>query len=166
VLRKSKNNLCLACLAIVLFISSYACSTNSTDNLSPEQQIQHFVDTAKIRAESRDIKGLNRLIAENYTDNKQRNKQMLSQILTGYFWRYKNIHIFTQINNLRFSHTGTAQFQLLVAMADLPIDSIDMLLKSRARLYQFDMEIVQEKSVWKLHKTNWQIATLDDFLNI
>jgi len=163
VLKKSKKPLCLA---IIIFISGYACSTNNTGNLSPEQQIQHFVNTAKIRAESRDIKGLNRLIAENYTDNKQRNKQMLSQILTGYFWRYKNIHVFTQINNLHFSHTDTAQLQLLVAMADLPIDSIDMLLNSRARLYQFDMKLVYEKSVWKLNKVNWQIATLDDFLNI
>lgn len=121
-------------------------------------------------AESRDIMRLKELISEKYSSddndaNKQGNKQALLQMVTGYFWRYKNIHIFTQINNLAFSNSNNAQLQLLVAMADLPINSIATLLNSKARFYQFDMTLIREQSDWKLLKATWRTATTDDFFN-
>lgn len=151
---------------VFLFCSVSSCNTN---NDTPEQQIQQFVNSAKTIAESRDIISLKEMISEKYTDDNhaynEGNKQALVQRITGYFWRYKNIHIFTQINNLAFSNPNNAQLQLLVAMADLPINSIGTLLNSKARLYQFDMTLIREKSDWKLLKASWRTATTDDFFN-
>lgn len=149
----------ISCM-IFTYCSLSACSSNKE---TPEQQINQFVNTAKEMAESRDINGIANLISEHYTDEKKRNKQAISQIVTGYFWRYKNIHVFTRINNLDFPKPASAELQLLVAMADLPISSVDSLLDSRARLYQFDLVLKREETDWTVVKASWRPATTKDF---
>lgn len=152
--------------AVFLLCSVSSCNTNTE---TPQQQIQQFVKNGKTIAESRDIMSLKELISEQYRDDhsatKNGNKQALLRRVAGYFWRYKNIHIFTRINNLTFSNRNNAKLQLLVAMANLPVNSIDTLLNSSARFYQFDMTLIREKSDWKLLNTNWRTATSDDFFN-
>lgn len=148
--------ICCLCLIIV------SCSKEIQ---SPEQQINNYVDKGKQLAESRDAAGLKQLISKNYQDNKQRNRLALVQLATAYFWRHKNIHVYTQIKDLRFEQQNMAKLQLFVALADLPILSADSLFDLRARLFRFDLALILEEEQWRVNELDWRPATKEDFFD-
>ena len=145
---------------VILFAAILiSCGKDST----PEKQIENFVNKGKDLVEQRDLGGVRDLVSKNYKDEKQRGRQEIVQIATAYIWRYKNIHIFTKAKNLHFPDSITAELQLYVAIADLPILSAESLRDLKTRLYRFDLELAKEKDDWRIITVNWWPATHEDF---
>jgi len=80
----------------------------------------------------------------------------------GYFLRHKNIHLFTQIDEVKFSDPGKASLKLYVAMTGSPVKGAQALFDMRADLYQFDLMLAREGDDWLLQKLYWQRANIED----
>ena len=120
--------LCAACLAA-------ACSD---DAVSPEAQIRAFVEAAADAAERRDVSELDAMVHAAYLDQKGYNKQQLAGLLRGYFFRHKNIHLFTRVDA-----------------------GIDALATLRAQIYRFELDLVRQDG-WQLRHARWEPASLAD----
>ena len=147
-------------LLIMLLLALVACSENQT----PEQQVRQFIATGKAAAEERDVIALSELISEQYGDPSRRDRRALIGLTTGYFLRHKNIHLFTQIDEITFPVTDVAKVKLYVAMAGTPVSGAQALIDLRADLYQFDLTLLKEGDEWRLQNASWHRASIEELV--
>jgi hypothetical protein len=143
---------------LLVFVLLSACGDKST----PEEQVREYLAVATNAAEARDVLAIRDLIAANYHDAGGRDKRSLVGLTTGYFLRHKNIHLFTQVDSIRFPSANRSRVQLFVAMAGSPVSGAQALLDLRADLYRFDLSLLREDEQWLLQKADWQRAKVDE----
>ena len=98
----------------------------------------------------------------DYRDPKGYNKKQLANLLGAYFFRHKNIYLFTKIDAIELLTENEAVVRLHVAMAGSVIADTDALAGLRARLYQFELQLVKQDN-WLLRQALWMPAKLGDF---
>lgn len=137
---------------VVVALNLVACAEKQT----PEEQVRAFLTTAVTAVEGREVLALHDLISDQYADAHGRDKRNLAGIATGYFLRHKNIHLFTQIDDIQFPADKQARVRLLVAMLGAPLAGTEALVDIRADLYQFELMLVFEQGDWLLTKADWK----------
>ena len=152
-----KTALHVFCLvwAIVLM---QACSETAE---SPEDEIRAFIESGVEAAENRSLDGLDDLVHGNYLDQKGYNKQRLSGLLRVYFFRHKNIYLFTKIEEIDLLAGNQATVRLYVAMAGSVISDVDAIAALRAQIYQFELQLTKEDD-WLLRHASWRPASIID----
>ena len=152
-----KTALHVFCLvwAIVLM---QACSETAE---SPEDEIRAFIESGVEAAENRSLDGLNDLVHGNYLDQKGYNRQRLSGLLRVYFFRHKNIYLFTKIEEIDLLAGNQATVRLYVAMAGSVISDVDAIAALRAQIYQFELQLTKQDD-WLLHHASWRPASIID----
>ena len=149
-----------AVLCLVLAVNFIqACSDNTA---SPEDEIRRFISTGISAAESHNLEDLGDLMHGDYRDPKGYNKKQLANLLRAYFFRHKNIYLFTKIDAIELLTENEAVVRLQVAMAGSVIADTDALAGLRARLYQFELQLVKQDN-WLLRQALWMPAKLGDF---
>lgn len=143
---------------LCLFVLVSACSDKP---LSREEQVRQFVDIGVEAAESRSHRDLGALIDESYHDQKALTKIQLLKLIKLYFFRHKNIFLFTKINDIDFVTEDEATVNLHVAMAGSVISDASALLSLRAKIYRFELELVK-KDGWLLREASWFPASMAD----
>lgn len=133
----------------------------SNDELSREDQIKQTIESGIKAAENRSISDLAELIDESYLDQKGLNKERLTKLVRLYFFRHKNIYLFTRLDGIEFLADNEALVTLRVAMAGSVISDLSMLSSLRAKIYKFELELVKEDA-WLLKRAKWQDASLSD----
>lgn len=149
--------------AILIFLVSLALSACS-EKKSLEDEIRQFVSSAVTAAESREALTIRKLVSEGYMDQSGRDQRALTALAMGYFLRHKNIHLFTQISEIKFPQPEKSSVKLYVAMTGSPVKGAQALLDIRADLYQFDLILKKESGDWLLQKARWQRASVDEIL--
>lgn len=144
----------------VLLLS--ACDRTSE---SPEDQIKAYVAAGETAARARDPLKIKSLIAENYLDHRGRNRQGLVALITGYFFRHKNIHTLTRIKKLTFPQSNRAELVLLAGIAGDPVGDFEHLLALRATIHLFELQLVREEDVWLLQSARWRRAKREELLS-
>ncbi len=129
--------------------------------LSKEDQIRHYIDTGISAAESRSHSDLADLIDNSYRDQKSLGKTQLVKLMRAYFFRHRNIFLLTKIEAIDFPADDEAIVTLHVAMAGSVISDASVLANLRARIYRFELQLVQADS-WLLREASWQIASMVD----
>lgn len=147
-------NIFIVCLTLV------ACG----EKTSPEGQIKAYIAKSVAAVEAREILAVRELISEQYKDEHRRDRNHLAQLAAGYFFRHKNIHLFTQINDITFPAPDKSNVKLYVAMAGRPIKGAQALIDIRANLYQFDFTLTKQSGEWLLEKIRWQQASIEDIV--
>ncbi len=137
-----------------------ACSENS---IPAEDEIKQYITMAQRAAEERDHNDLADLIQGNYHDQQNFDKKRIKQMLRGYFFMHKNIHLFTQIKSIHFLDDKSAFVTVYVAMSGTAIANINALSKLRARIYKFELQLVKNNE-WLLQQAKWQPANISDIL--
>lgn len=145
-------------LPLIFILSS--CS----DDDSAERQIRDTIDTAIQVAESRDVSDFRKLIDDSFRDAQGHDKNAVTRIAAGYFLRNRNIHLFSQINQIHFPNPQQADVQLYLAMTGQAITDIDSLFNLRADLYQFDIKLVKKDGDWLLNNARWKRVRQDDLI--
>ncbi len=145
---------------IFLLLMLSACS----DNKSPEDQIRQFISSAVTAAESREALAIRKLVSDKYMDDGRRDRRALTAMAMGYFLRHKNIHLFTQISEIRFPESNQANVKLYAAMAGRPVTGAQALIDIRADLYMFDLTLARDGDDWLLQKLHWQRASIEDIV--
>lgn len=141
-------------MLLLILIALTACSDS---RLSPEDEIRQYIKAGVEAAEARDAGDLAGLIHENYRDKNQQPKAQLKKLATLYFFRHKNIHLFTKINEIDFLSPTEAQVTMHVAMAGTIISDASVLSSLRARIYKFELSLLKEDE-WLLTAASWAPA--------
>ena len=147
--------LCLVWVAMLI----QSCSDNSA---SPEAEIRAYIQSGVEAAESRSSDALAELMHDNYTDHKGYNKKQLVGLLRAYFFRHKNIHLLTKIDEIELLTEREATVRLHVAMAGSVIADVDALSALRARIYRFELQLIKQDE-WMLMQADWGPANIGDF---
>ena len=145
---------CLVWSAILL----QACSESAE---SPENAIRVFIEAGVEAAQSRSLDGMNDLLHANYLDQKGYNRQRLGSLLRAYFFRHKQLYLFTKIEEIDLLTDNEATVRLYVAMAGSVISDVDAISSLRAQIYQFELRLIKEKD-WLLHHASWRPASIID----
>lgn len=151
---RSLTAVLLLCAGVLL----HGCSDNGD---SAQDQIRAFIEAGVEAAEARRSGDLGDMIHGGYLDQKGYNKKQLGGLLRAYFFRHKNIHLFTKIDEIELLGDNQALVRLHVAMAGSAISDIDAISSLRARLYRFELRLVREDE-WRLQHASWQPASIVD----
>jgi len=135
-----------------------ACSENT---VSPEDEIRQFVESGVSAAENRSLDDLSSLMHDSYLDQKGYNKKQLGSLLRAYFFRHKNIHLFTRIKTIELLAENQATVKLYVAMAGSVISDVDAIISLRARIYQFELRLIKDND-WLLQHATWSPSSIVD----
>ena len=146
----------LGILCITLLLN--ACSDSA---LSREDEIKQFIETGVKAAENRSNSDLAKLVDDNYLDQKGLNKNELSKLVRLYFFRHKNIYLFTKLDGIEFLAENEALVTLHVAMAGSVISDVTALSSLTAKIYKFELELVKQDE-WLLRQAKWQRASMGD----
>ncbi len=152
-MRSTIRILVLLCWGVLL----PACS----DDDSPEAQIRSYIAAGVEAAESRSSSDLAEMIDTAYLDRRGYNKKQLTSLMRAYFFRHKNIHLFTRIEQIELLAENQAQVRMHVAMAGSVIAGVDALSALRARIYTFDLMLAKQDE-WQLRQASWQPASISD----
>jgi len=128
---------------------------------TPEDEIRAFIESGVEAAENRNLDSLNDLVHANYLDQKGYNRQRLSGLLRAYFFRHKDIYLFTKIEEIDLHAENEAMVRLYVAMAGSVISDVDALASLQAQIYQFELRLIKEDD-WLLHHASWRPASIID----
>ncbi len=153
-----KKNIFLICFT-ALFFSLMGCSD---DELSREDQVRQFIGNGIQAAESRNTGDISDMLAGTYRDQKGYDKKNLLNLLRAYFFRHKNIHLFTKIRDIRFITDTEAEVIMHVAMAGQVIADVSALASLRANIYRFELDLVKPDDDWLLRSAKWKPAKMHD----
>ena len=146
------------CLVWVVILTQ-SCSDSA---VSPQDEIRAYIDSGVNAAESRDTDALAELMHGDYSDQKSYNKKQLTGLLRGYFFRHKNIYLFTKIDAIELLTENEAIVRMHVAMAGSAIADVDSLSSLRARIYRFELQLTRQDE-WLLRHAVWEPASMNDF---
>ncbi|MCP4188412.1 MAG: hypothetical protein GY763_12490 [Gammaproteobacteria bacterium] len=145
-------------LLTVLMMTLQACSDSE---MSPEDEIRQYIESGVEAAEARSASDLADLIHSSYRDPRGYGRTQIEKLAKLYFFRHRNIHLFTKINEIDFLSPGEAQVTLHVAMAGNVISDASVLASLRARIYRFELLLVKDET-WLLQQAQWQPAGVGD----
>ncbi|MCZ6486858.1 MAG: hypothetical protein O6703_01630 [Gammaproteobacteria bacterium] len=148
--------LIISFLSIALLLWLFLDSENS-----PEDQIRQYIETGVTAAENRSADDLAELIHDNYLDLRGINKAQLTRLLRLYFFRHKNIYLFTKLKEINFLSDKQAQVSLYVAMAGTLISDLTTLSSLRAQIYEFELQLIKDEE-WLLREAKWQAIAIGD----
>ena len=148
-------------LASFLFCVILFQATGCSDSDSPEQQIKNYIAAGKLAAESRKLGDFKKLIADDFRDSQGHDKTSMVRIAAGYFLRNKNIHLFTQINDIYFPHPDQADVRMYIAMTGQAVHDINSIFNLRADLFEFELKLVRQDGDWLLQNARWSRVRQD-----
>ena len=145
-------------LLTLILLLVQACSGDG----SAEDQIRHLIDSAVQAAEDRSQDGLSELMHADFIDQQGNNRQQLAKLLRLYFFRHKNIHLFTRMDSIEMLSANQASVSLHVAMAGTVISDVNALSSLSARIYRFELQLVKQDD-WLLRHASWEPASIGAF---
>ncbi len=148
----------MAGLALIL-LSAGGCWSGRD---SPESQVRAAITRAETLAEGKDLGGLKNLISDAYRDDAGNDQRAMVGLLFVQFRRHESIHLLTRIDRIEIQ-PAQASATVYAAMAGKPIASASDLPALRADLYRFDLSLAEERGVWRVTKSAWRPAVLNDF---
>jgi hypothetical protein len=152
---KPVRRIILLCLILLLI---QACS----DDGSAEDQIRRFIDSGVQAAEARSVDDLSELLHANFVDQQGHNARQSARLLRVYFFRHKNNHLFSRVDNIEMLSANQASVSLYVAMASTVISDVSALSSLSARIYRFELQLVKQDD-WLLRHASWEPANIGAF---
>ena len=135
-----------------------ACSDSAK---SPEDEIRQFIDVGVQAGENRSVDDMSELIHPDYGDQNGYNRKQLGKLLRAYFFRHKNIHLFTRVDEIELLTDNEASVHLHVAMAGTVISDVTALSSLSARIYRFELRLSRQEE-WLLRHASWAPASIAD----
>jgi hypothetical protein len=131
------------------------------DNPTPEDRLRASVDAIEALVEAGDATGVRDYLASDYRDARHPDARSAIASLFLYSRQHRDIHLFTLVRDLQLDEAaGTAQTGILVAMAGVPLESIETLIALKADLYRFDVDWQRVDDEWRIVSSRWQRADL------
>lgn len=132
---------------------------------SPEQEVREFIQQGIEAAEARKSGDLKPMLSWDYRDQQGNDKARITSVIRALFFRHKNIHLFSKLDEIRFPTSENASVSLYVAMTGSVVTDVSMLSGLRAHIYRFELELIKDDNEWLLKNANWHRASARDISN-
>lgn len=152
---------CRGLISIAVFFIFSGCSAES----DPEIITAAFLEKVEEAFENRSQRALRKLISRQYVDSQNRDKNEILAIGTAYIMGSRSIYLFTDLESARFYGDGQVQATVLAAFAARPVSERTLLSGINTDIYWFEIELTTESGDWKLTRSDWRPAMLDDVLS-
>ena len=107
------------------------------------------------------------LLHPDYRDDRHPDKRSALASLFWYTRQHRNIHLFTLVHDVEIDEgAGEARTTVLVAMAGVPLESVETVISVRADLYRFDVDWRLEVDDWLVSSSRWQRADLSSLSDV
>ena len=141
--------------ALVLVLT--ACGTDDTPEARLRAAVDGFVDAIEAAAP----RAAGDILHSTYRDARHPDKRSAVATLFWYTRRHSAVHLFTLIREIDLDPgAGTARSRIFVAMAGVPIESIETLVSLNADLYRFDVDWQLEEGAWRVVSSRWERVDL------
>jgi hypothetical protein len=131
--------------------------------VSDEQQIHERIDQGVDAARAGDLIALREFVSPDYTDERGLDRQGLLGMVALTLRGGDSLHFLSRTRGVRLTGPGRAEAEVLLAVADLPIDDLESLKLVSADLLWIELVFVDEGD-WKVESADWREAALQDFL--
>lgn len=129
----------------------------------PEEQIRTLVAEAREAAQGRDLSALRELVADDYRDDRGRDKADLVNILRLLFLRHQSVHLLTHVSEVTLAEPGRGSVTVYVAMAGRPFPERDVGLV-RADMHRFDVTLRDAgRGRWQAVAVDWRRPDRSDW---
>lgn len=146
-----------------IIIMSWMLVSCTDASLSPEEEIKNFIELGQQAIENRQHGDLSDMVSHSYKDQQGLNRKQLLGMIRGYFFRHKNIHLLSKIDNIHLQSSNRAFVILYVAMAGKAINDINSLSSIRARVIRIELQLEKEDD-WKLQQASWKNGKISDLI--
>jgi hypothetical protein len=134
------------------------------ERASPEAEVRALINSTVTAAEQKSIGTLRDMISEKYADDQGQNKRAIENLLRLHFLRNETLHLYAHIQSVTLPQPDRAQATVFVAMAGVPIATVQELSALRADLHRFDVDFAREDKTWRVQRSAWRRAELGEFL--
>ena len=111
-----------------------------------------------------DRTGVGDLLHPDYSDDRHPDKRAALASVFWYSRQHRNIHRFKLVRDIEVGPDATrATTVVMVAMAGVPIESIEALISLQVDLYRFDVDWRLDDGDWKVLSSRWQRADLSSY---
>lgn len=121
------------------------------------------VDAMVLAIEEGSSRRVGELLHPDYRDARHPDRR---SALAGLFWytrQHRDIHLLTLVRDLRVdASAGEAHGAVFVAMAGVPLESVQALVSVNADLYRFDVDWRRHEGEWRVTSSRWRRADLSD----
>lgn len=149
--------------AASFFVLSFLLLSGCSEE-SPETMIEEYLILAEKYAEGKDAPGIRKLIAKDYSDDRDLTRQDLTRIAVGYFYRKKALFVERKTRSILLDDNGKrATVYVLAAVTGEPVDGNETKLL-QAEIHAFSAKLKNVGGDWKLYSLDWKRLSLDDFL--
>jgi hypothetical protein len=131
---------------------------------TPEGQIRAAIQRGAEAAERKDLKTLRDLMSDGYRDDHQLDKRGAEGLLRLHFLRNKSIHLLVRTADVTVTDPDHGAATVLVAMAGVPIPTVEDLPVLRADLHHFELSFTREEKNWRVTQATWRRAEPAEFL--
>lgn len=159
--RMNRLRLHLGLLGLVVVLLFPGCRG---ERQGPETQVRALIDNAVSAAEQKHIGTLRDMVSERYADDRGQDKRAIENLLRLHFLRNETLHLYAHIHSVTLSPPDRAQAIVLVAMAGVPIASLQELPALRADLHRFEIDFAREDKAWRVLRAAWRRAELGEFV--
>lgn len=135
------------------------------DRTSPQAEVRALIDSAVMAAEQKNTGTLKGIISDKYTDDQGQDKRTIENLLRLHFLRNESLHLYARVASVTLPQPDRAEAVVLVAMAGVPIASVQDLPALRADLHRFEIGFAREDKTWRVQRAAWRRAELGEFLN-
>lgn len=132
---------------------------------APEAQVRALIQEAVAAAEQKRLGTLRDMISERFRDDQGQDKRAVENLLRLQFLRNESLHLFARIASVTLAQPDRAQAIVLVAMAGVPIASVQDLATLRADLHRFEIDIALESKEWRVQRAAWRRAEVGEFFS-
>ena len=138
----------LACLALLLLLALAGCGRKP----SPEQEVRDTIAAGEKAAEDRDAGALIDLISERYSDDKDRDAELLAQYVRGYLLTHPSIHLATRIESIEFPYRDFAKVR--VTVGSLGREDAGATLDLAMDVDELEIELTREGGEWRVTRAS------------
>lgn len=132
-----------------------------TEAPGPEARITAVVEGLADAVEQRDLRRAAAFLDPGYRDDRHRDKSMALRSLMAYLRLHHSVHLFSLIREIRVHASGdSADAVIYVAMAGVPVESLEVLRTLKADLYRFDVGLTRNDDDWLIVRSGWRRAEL------
>jgi hypothetical protein len=126
-----------------------------------EQRLKAAIDSLVTAVEAGTPRDAGDVLHPEYRDDRHPDKRSALASLFWYTRQHRDIHLFTLMRDADIDEaTGIASTTVLVAMAGVPLQSIESVISVRADLYRFDVDWRLADGEWLVTSSRWQRADL------
>lgn len=150
--------------AAVLGLTLLLCACSGGQD-TPEDRIRALIGELQQSVQDESLKQAAGYLHPHYQDDRHADKAAALRSLFVYLRRHHAIHLFVRITSIDVApQQQTAQAVVYVAMAGVPVESVETLVSIRADLYRFDLRLEEQDGSWLVRRADWQRADMSALL--